>query len=725
MSRSLTLDRDAEQPRPSEHVLRPRVEAPPAGTTYSFEDKVLYALFAVGIVGNIILQKIAWPLKAGGNVPVVMPLFIGALALAAVLVKPRFDPIRVGGFFLLFATASISAILLSPRYSVSSLMLFVTLCAPFIVSYETSRTNYRRCMDLLVTVMLVFVGITLAQHVLQLLLSYRAWPDLNRLLPEAWLIPDYNYLQPIVYGSRFMKPNGVAFLEVSLLSQYMALALGVELALFRRPTRMIALAAGLMLTLAGTGALLMLLTLPILLGRMRIRTGVAVIALLVVVCLIAFRLGWFDIVSSRMDEYKHNGSSANLRFILPFERMLEFLQDPHSLISGIGAGQIEKGRGFIWWPFTKATIEYGLVTGLIFYAFLIYSLFRNAVDRSVAFVLIVWYSFEGTLLTPFNPLTVVMLGTMLRVAPRSSRSSKSLRVKRDGEEAPSRPRPPTDDPEPPLRRTNATASAAMVDGDATGEALLEVIGTPDTGGRLIYAIGDLHGRVDLLDRLVEAIRADIATRDHGSNQKPMIVLLGDYIDRGPSSAQVIDRILALEADPTLEVHSILGNHEDAMLAFLDERSSGVSWGRHGGLTTLTSYGVPSPGPDAGADLWAQARQQLRAVVPPEHEAYLRRLEHYLVVGELIFVHAGLRAGVPLARQKLRDILYIREEFLDAPVDGGLTVVHGHTPSDTVYGAPGRVCVDTGAYATGVLTAARFDGGRLALIDVRVGGAAAR
>lgn len=705
-----------------------RGEASPDGarsgadqTEFSFEDNILFALFGIGLAGVTLFQKIALPVP-GQVLPLVLPLFVGALCLAPTLVRPRIDPIRVGAYILLVVISTASTVALAPRFSLSSLALFVVLYAPLMFAFETSTANYRRCMNMLVTVMLVFVGVLLAQQIVQVVASYRAWPDLNRLLPDAWLVPDYNYLQPVMYGSRLMKPNGVVFLEVSLLSQYIGLGLAVELALFRRPVRMIALTAGLMMTLAGTGALLMLLTLPVLLGRMRIRTATLVIVLLVFVCLIAFRVGWFDVVSSRMDEYKHNGSSANLRFILPFERMLEFLQDPMGLISGIGAGQIEKGRGFIWWPFTKATIEYGLVTGLIFYGYVIYALFRNAADRAVAFVLLVWFTFEGTLLTPFNPLTLVFMGTMLQLAPaaggfgdrRERRAPGPVGGAMVGSRA--RTAPPVPEHRAAAAAMPASAPSAQ---DVTGDALLDLIGTPDTEGRLIYAIGDLHGRVDLFDRLIEAIRHDIASHT-GHSGKPMIVLLGDYVDRGPASAQLLSRIIALEQDPDIELRSILGNHEDAMLAFLDDRSSGLSWGRHGGITTVASYGLPSPGPDATAETWAELRERLRAAVPADHDAYLRRLEHYLVLGDLLFVHAGLKPGVPLERQRLRDILYIREEFLQEPVDAGKLIVHGHTPRDEVYGASGRVCLDTGAYATGVLTAARFDGGRPVVIDVKSG-----
>lgn len=711
MARSLTLDSapiegmERATREPAER--RSRSDAPAAPP--SFEDKVVLAIFAVGLIGNIVLQKIALPLKAGGFVPLVLPLFVAAIALGPILIRPKFDAVRIGGFFLAFIVASFSTFFLAPRYSASSLMLFAALYAPFMIQYETSAANYRRCMNLFITLMLGYVGVTLAQHMIQLAISWRAWPNLNLLLPKAWLVPDYVYIQPIIYGSRFMKPNAVTFLEVSLLSQFIALALAFELTLFRRPIRLIVLAAGLLMTMAGTGALLMALTLPVLLGRMRMRNAIVMLAILLVVCVIAFRLGWFDIVSTRMDEYKHNGTSANMRFILPLERLLEFLHDPRGLIAGIGAGQIEKGGNFIWWPFVKTAIEYGLISAIIFYAWVIYCLFRRAPQGAIAFVLIVWFSFEGTLLTAHNVLSLVMFGTLLRIAPEETLRRRSKE-----------PKPQPDSPPLPTANKASRPSGAPLPepvpaGDVSGEALVRLLGRPDTGGRLIYAIGDLHGRVDLFDRLIARIRDDIAAHPGGYDGKPMVVLLGDYIDRGPASAQLIDRILALRADETIEWRAVLGNHEDAMVAFLDARSSGQSWGRHGGATTLASYGVAAPETPEG---WEATREQLRAVVPETHDVWLRGLDHYIVQGGLIFVHAGLRPGVPLEKQRMKDILYIREEFLGAPVDSDLLIVHGHTPQDEAYGAPGRICLDSGAYATGVLSAARFDGGPIKLLTSR-------
>jgi hypothetical protein len=678
-------------------------------------NNILFALFIVLALSVTAFQKIGYGTSSQNVVALAIPVFVFGIALACVFVKPVIDPVRVAGYFLFVTASAASTALLAPRYSPSSLFLFAILYLPMIVSFEIPDALYRRCMNAFITIMLFFCAVTIAQHVIQIVSSARFWPDPTDFFPDNMLIPEFNYTQSIVWGSKYMKPNGVSFLEVSMLSQYIALALALELVLFQRTSRMVIFGVTIMLTFAGTGVLLLLITLPVLLGRLPARRMAIIVGVLMLVSYIAFKVGWFDIISNRMNEYKHNGSSANMRFIEPLDRLIAFLGNPDALFGGIGAGQIEKGRNFQWWPFTKASIEYGLIPGVLFYGYFLYSLFRNTAHKSLAFTLAVWFTFEGALLTAINPLTCVLLGTLF-VLPRKAQNQPD-------EKAPLPPpaRTPVREkrvaPEPrPARNAEAVpepAMAAKVETNSGND--LSYLGTPDTGGRQIYAIGDVHGRADLLEQLMAKIQSDIAAS--GNGMKPLIVFLGDYVDRGMRSRQVIDQIIALEKESSIEVRSLLGNHEEAMLSFLDKTNTGMSWGRHGGLSTLGSYGVTLPRGAGNADDWKRMREELTAHLPEEHLAFLRDLEKYVVVGDIVFVHAGLRAGVPLAEQELRDLLYIRKDFMNTPVDAGILIVHGHTPGDTVYGAQGRVCLDTGAYATGILTAVRFDGTAPVIIDV--------
>jgi serine/threonine protein phosphatase 1 len=224
---------------------------------------------------------------------------------------------------------------------------------------------------------------------------------------------------------------------------------------------------------------------------------------------------------------------------------------------------------------------------------------------------------------------------------------------------------------------------------------------------LIYAVGDVHGRLDLLEDLLGQIAADAAKIKPSGDM--VLVLLGDYIDRGAYSRGVIDCLIRLSGVPGVELRVLKGNHEQALLDFLDEPEIGPAWVQQGGAATLVSYGVAAPQTRNAAELWAQASEALAEALPPEHLRFLRGLELYAEYGDYIFVHAGLRPGVPLERQSERDLLWIRDEFLEASGPFPKVVVHGHSPEPEPFLGKHRLGLDTGAYATGILTAARLYG----------------
>ena len=212
----------------------------------------------------------------------------------------------------------------------------------------------------------------------------------------------------------------------------------------------------------------------------------------------------------------------------------------------------------------------------------------------------------------------------------------------------------------------------------------------------IYAIGDVHGRLDLLTRAAAAIARDVET--HGSDA--LTVTLGDYVDRGPKSRQVID---ALIANPFPTPHIPLkGNHELLLESFLADPEIGVQWRRLGGLETLFSYGVPVSGLMVGKN-YDEASEQFRKALPPEHLQFLESLKTSYSHGNYFLCHAGVRPGVPLERQTVDDLLWIRDEFLSSTRNFGKIVVHGHTPVEAPEVLPNRINIDTGAFATGRLT----------------------
>jgi serine/threonine protein phosphatase 1 len=237
------------------------------------------------------------------------------------------------------------------------------------------------------------------------------------------------------------------------------------------------------------------------------------------------------------------------------------------------------------------------------------------------------------------------------------------------------------------------------------------------GDRLVYAIGDIHGRLDLFLGLLDGIMADcIAAKPI---HRPLLIPLGDYVDRGPNSSGVLSVLADLRADPSFEVRPLRGNHEQAMLTFLRDAAVGPTWARFGGAATLTSYGVFAPQPQDPLAAWEAARSQLQTALPAEHLALLQATECLVSVEDYIFVHAGVRPGFSIEEQSVQDVLWIRHEFLGHGKWLGKRVVHGHSAQSAPQVLSWRVGIDTGAYATGALTALRLFGEHQSLMQARV------
>lgn len=225
-------------------------------------------------------------------------------------------------------------------------------------------------------------------------------------------------------------------------------------------------------------------------------------------------------------------------------------------------------------------------------------------------------------------------------------------------------------------------------------------------GLRVYAIGDIHGRLDLLDRLLALIEEDGAG---APDLVKYIVTLGDYVDRGPASAGVIDRLIAGPPVGFGAIH-LKGNHEAAMLDFLTDTRVGPSWLSFGGQATLASYGV-YPGLEIGSleQRMTDIQAALCGVLPPAHWEFLNSLRPSVTIGDYMFVHAGVRPGVPLNLQRDSDLLWIRESFLGSSADHGKVIVHGHTIADQPEVRANRIGIDTGAYATNRLTCLVLEG----------------
>jgi len=226
-----------------------------------------------------------------------------------------------------------------------------------------------------------------------------------------------------------------------------------------------------------------------------------------------------------------------------------------------------------------------------------------------------------------------------------------------------------------------------------------------------YAIGDIHGRLDLLDDLLERIEADDRGR---SKAKVTIVFLGDLIDRGPQSAQVVERLRRYRPEFANTVF-LMGNHEEVLLRIIGGETEIVAdWLKFGGAECVRSYGIDPV--DLQYSNASDVPRMLRQAIPKEHLKFLASFVDTASFENYLFVHAGIRPGVSLSHQLPQDLRWIRQPFLGDDSDHGRVVVHGHTITETVEVRPNRIGVDTGAYRTGILTALGVEGDERWLIQ---------
>ncbi len=232
-----------------------------------------------------------------------------------------------------------------------------------------------------------------------------------------------------------------------------------------------------------------------------------------------------------------------------------------------------------------------------------------------------------------------------------------------------------------------------------------------TGSRRIYAIGDIHGYDDLLGALQQAIAADMACYPA---EQVLIIYLGDLIDRGPNSFAVIDMIIDHKENPpaNAQVMCLRGNHDEWLIAFVDDASIVSPWALKGGLETLTSYGLSQNdvlAAVADPDIAEQIRQQFLLRLPDRHKDFMLSLPLSHSDGDYFFAHAGVDPDRPLADQRREDLTWIRDKFLLSRKNFGKVVVHGHSHRDTVESLPNRINVDTGAYVQQVLSCVILEG----------------
>jgi serine/threonine protein phosphatase 1 len=235
-------------------------------------------------------------------------------------------------------------------------------------------------------------------------------------------------------------------------------------------------------------------------------------------------------------------------------------------------------------------------------------------------------------------------------------------------------------------------------------------------GFRVYAIGDIHGRADLLREMHRLVAMDAHAT--GAGLRKIAVYLGDYVDRGLQSREVVD-ILLDEPLPGFESVHLRGNHDHELLAFLEDPLVSAAWLRYGGDATIYSYGVRLPTEVPADERLIMLRDRLRAALPPRHYAFFSSLPLTYEIGDYLFVHAGIDPGKPLDRQTATDLLWIRDAFLEAEEDFGKIVVHGHSVTEAPEVRDNRIGIDTGACYTNALCCLVLQGDCHRFLSTRV------
>jgi hypothetical protein len=390
------------------------ISAPPlVGPRVRADRRYVYLYFAANIFVTIFLQKLCFP----GNLSVIFPFELASTAILVMVAGMSFSVDRLILYSLFIGAAIISQLLGRMPFSVLSLLMIVAIYAPLCVRYQVEEEFYRKCMQFFINCMLLISAIVWIEHVIQVAVGYRYWVNLDNIIPVKMQFKTYAYIHPLQYNGKYLEPNGIFFLEPSILSQFLAMALIIEFRIFRRWRNIILFGLTLLATFAGTGLFMVLACLPFLIPRISMRTFLVGMMGSATVAVVLVTTGWLERAMGRFEELGMNGRSGNERFVAPMQKLAEALQKPDSLFHGSGAGSIPIGGGEVWWPFTKDVVEYGLLMAVAFYVFAAWSVFKGARDIAIPIAALLAYSFLGG--APPSIMCLLVLCTLLRVKERA------------------------------------------------------------------------------------------------------------------------------------------------------------------------------------------------------------------------------------------------------------------------------------------------------------------
>ena len=397
----------------------------------------IVSFLTVEMILVVVTQKLAIPLGGSNQIALVFVIHYAALATLAARGRLLVSRGRLALFCLFAAAASLTQLGYSAETtSLPSLALMLLTAAMFIFVVPLSRSAYRELLRRFVLLAVAASALVGLDWALQA--AHLPMPNLEALIPFPFVYQTYNYIQPVTWGSPWMKPNGVFFLETSHVSQFIALGLVVEITLFRTTGRIAALLLGLGATLGGTGMVLLVACLPLLLLRLPARVLVVGMALAPLLLVAAAQGGLLAPLTKRTAEFSQNSSSGFNRFVLPMQWWLATLDGPADQAwLGRGAGSMPKTindeeegtAGYAWPPYTKVEVEYGLVTLCAWLAYVLASIFGSGAPAAVAFAAFVQFEFlNGSLNVPVHTVYCLFLCAGYRLTREGFRGRSTPRV---------------------------------------------------------------------------------------------------------------------------------------------------------------------------------------------------------------------------------------------------------------------------------------------------------
>ncbi|MBW4329896.1 hypothetical protein KY084_03280 [Stakelama sp. CBK3Z-3] len=400
-------------------VFRPRAaDRPPLSAEEKSERFVLRTL-TISFAIAVLTMKIGLPLSPG-KVSVQFVLVIQYAVIALLMIAGRLK-VSIGKLFifLLFGMACLITAMLqpNPNFSFPSLIYVLAIYATYIFLVPVRDETLRKYFEAIQIFAIVAVALVIIDWAVQF--AGQHMPNIENIIPKNFLFFDYIYIQPLEWGSRFNKPNAYFFLETSFVSQFIAFALIIEAAFFQRFKNLLIYGVGLVFTFGGTGMMLALLCVPVLLFHLRVRMLPLILISLPVVAVAAIQVGLVQNVEKRTAEFGEKGASANQRFNAQFERVGEVFSGPiRETLIGIGPGQMPNRINIMWTPISKVIVEYGIFVYALFWAFLIYCLFGRGIPFIISWMVVIQYLFlNGSFLVPIVNFYNVMLAGMLMVRP--------------------------------------------------------------------------------------------------------------------------------------------------------------------------------------------------------------------------------------------------------------------------------------------------------------------